>query len=206
MPVPESRTCGRHPPCEGGAAHRRSAGELGTPEQGRRLLDRALPSTPRELRDHAMVAMLIGCGLRRAELLAQRLDSMRQREDHWVIADLVGKGGHIRTVPIPTWVKTAVDAWTWRRRLLVARSSVPSTKPGACGEMACPPRCCGMSSAPQRREPASTSWRLTTSGAHAPDCVTSRVVNWIRSRFCWGTFRFRPPSATWDANRSSGRR
>lgn len=83
-----------------------------TPEQGRRLLDRARPSTPRELRDHAMVAMLIGCGLRRAELLGLRLDSIQQREDHWVIADLVGKGGHIRTVPIPTWVKTAVDEWT----------------------------------------------------------------------------------------------
>lgn len=83
-----------------------------TPEQGRRLLDRATPSTPRELRDHAMVAMLIGCGLRRAELLALSLESIQQREEHWVIADLVGKGGHVRTVPIPTWVKTAVDAWT----------------------------------------------------------------------------------------------
>jgi integrase len=83
-----------------------------TPEQGRGLLHRSLPSTPRELRDHAMVAMLIGCGLRRAELLALRLDSIQQREEHWVIADLVGKGGHIRTVPIPTWVKTAVDGWT----------------------------------------------------------------------------------------------
>jgi integrase len=36
-----------------------------TPEQGRRLLECAVPSTARELRDHAMVAMLIGCGLRR---------------------------------------------------------------------------------------------------------------------------------------------
>jgi integrase len=48
-----------------------------------------------------MVAMLIGCGLRRAELLALRLESIEQREEHWVIADLVGKGGHVRTVPIP---------------------------------------------------------------------------------------------------------
>jgi integrase len=77
-----------------------------TPEQGRRLLESATPSTARELRDHAMVAMLIGCGLRRAELLAL------SREEHWVIADLVGKGGHVRTVPIPTWVKRTVDAWT----------------------------------------------------------------------------------------------
>jgi integrase len=83
-----------------------------TPEQGRRLLDRATPSTPREFRDHAMVAMLIGCGLRRAELLALSIESIQQREEHWVIPDLVGKGGHVRTVPIPTWVKTAVDAWT----------------------------------------------------------------------------------------------
>jgi hypothetical protein len=71
-----------------------------------------MPSTPHALRDHAMVAMLIGCGLRRAELLALTLESIQQREEHWVIADLVGKGGHVRTVPIPGWVKAAVDAWT----------------------------------------------------------------------------------------------
>jgi integrase len=29
-----------------------------------------------------------------------------------VIADLIGKGGHIRTVPIPAWVKAALDTWT----------------------------------------------------------------------------------------------
>jgi integrase len=83
-----------------------------TPEQGRRLLECAAPSSARELRDHAMVSMLIGCGLRRAELLALRVESIQQREEHWVIADLVGKGGHVRTVPIPIWVKSTVDAWT----------------------------------------------------------------------------------------------
>jgi integrase len=82
-----------------------------TPEQGRRLLESATPLTARELRDHAMVAMLIGCGLRRAELLALSLESIQQREEHWVIADLVGKGGHVRTVPIPNWVKSTLDAW-----------------------------------------------------------------------------------------------
>ena len=30
----------------------------------------------------------------------------------WVIADLVGKGGHVRTIPVPDWVKTGIDAWT----------------------------------------------------------------------------------------------
>jgi len=39
------------------------------------------------------------------------LESIQQREEHWVIADLVGKGGHIRTVPMPAWVKAVIDAW-----------------------------------------------------------------------------------------------
>ena len=82
-----------------------------TPEQGRRLLECPAPVAARQLRNHAMVAMLIGCGLRRAELLALRVETIQQREEHWVIADLVGKAGHIRTVPIPAWVKAAVDAW-----------------------------------------------------------------------------------------------
>src|SRR5438309_5902488 len=56
-----------------------------TPEQGRRLLAEADIATPRARRDHAMLAMLIGCGLRRAELLALKLESIQLREDHWVI-------------------------------------------------------------------------------------------------------------------------
>jgi hypothetical protein len=40
------------------------------------------------------------------------MDSIQVREEHWVIADLKGKAGHIRTVPIPQWVKAAVDVWS----------------------------------------------------------------------------------------------
>jgi site-specific recombinase XerD len=72
-----------------------------TAEEARRLLTQRIPRTPRELRDYAMVAVLIGCGLRRGELLALQLASIQQREEHWVIADLVGKGRHVRTVPMP---------------------------------------------------------------------------------------------------------
>lgn len=49
--------------------------------------------------------------LRRGEVLALTVGTLQQREDHWVIADLVGKSGHVRTVPVPAWVKAAVDAW-----------------------------------------------------------------------------------------------
>jgi len=34
------------------------------------------------------------------------------RQGHWAVVDLIGKGGHIRTVPIPNWVKAALDQWT----------------------------------------------------------------------------------------------
>ena len=27
------------------------------------------------------------------------------------MVDLIGKGGHIRTVPIPEWAKAALDQW-----------------------------------------------------------------------------------------------
>ncbi len=83
-----------------------------TAEQGKRLLHSSGRDHLRGKRDYAMLAMLIGCGLRRGEVLALNLDSIQLREEHWVIADLIGKGGHIRTVPIPAWVKAALDAWT----------------------------------------------------------------------------------------------
>jgi len=83
-----------------------------TAEQGKRLLQSSARDNLRGKRNYAMLAMLVGCGLRRGELLSLNLNSIQLREEHWVIADLIGKGGHIRTVPVPVWVKTAVDAWT----------------------------------------------------------------------------------------------
>ena len=72
-----------------------------TVEQAKRLLVLTDRGSLRGKRDYAMIAMLIGCGLRRGELLALRVDSIQLREEHWVIAGLLGKAGHIRTVPIP---------------------------------------------------------------------------------------------------------
>ena len=66
----------------------------------------------RAKRDRAILAILIGCGLRRAELVALKAQDFQIREEHWIIADLIGKAKHIRTVPVPVWVKRTVDAWT----------------------------------------------------------------------------------------------
>jgi site-specific recombinase XerD len=53
----------------------------------------------------------LGCGLRRRELTELTVDHLQRREDHWAIIDLIGKAGHIRTVPVPDWVKEIVDDW-----------------------------------------------------------------------------------------------
>jgi integrase len=82
-----------------------------TAEQGKRLLLTADGKSLRGKRDYATLAILLGCGLRRAELTGLRVEDIQQREEHWVIADLNGKGGHIRTIPVPDWVKAGIGAW-----------------------------------------------------------------------------------------------
>ena len=81
-------------------------------EQGKKLIASPSGSELRAVRNRAILAMLIGCGLRRAKIVTVAVEDFELREDHWVLADLIGNGGHIRTVPVPLWVKAAVDAWT----------------------------------------------------------------------------------------------
>ena len=42
--------------------------------------------------DRAILALLVGCGLRRAEVVSLDVDSIEQRESRGVIPDLLGKG------------------------------------------------------------------------------------------------------------------
>jgi site-specific recombinase XerD len=80
-------------------------------DQAKLLLEEANGEDLRSIRDLAMMAILLGCGLRRAELSAQKVEDMEVRQRDWAIVDLVGKGSHVRTVPMPNWVKEAVDRW-----------------------------------------------------------------------------------------------
>jgi site-specific recombinase XerD len=100
------------------------AGVKGTRQKGARLgvwltLDQAhaLLRAPagdglRAQRDRALLALLVGCGLRRSELAELTADRIQQREGRWVLVDLAGKGSRVRSVPMPAWAKVLVDHWT----------------------------------------------------------------------------------------------
>jgi integrase len=83
-----------------------------TRSQAKELL--AVPDSERLIgkRDHALLALLLGCGLRRQELAQLQVEDIVEREGRSVIVDMVGKGRRIRTVAVPFWVKKSVDVWT----------------------------------------------------------------------------------------------
>jgi integrase/recombinase XerD len=63
------------------------------------------------VRDQALLATLIGCGLRRSEAAALTFNHIQQRDGRWVLVDLIGKRDKIRSVPMPNWTKVAIDTW-----------------------------------------------------------------------------------------------
>jgi integrase len=88
------------------------AGNWLSREQARDLLSQPEVDTIEGKRDRAILAVLLGCALRRSELAALKCGHIQQRDGRWVVVDLVGKGKRVRTVPIPPFVKVAIDAWT----------------------------------------------------------------------------------------------
>src|SRR5580698_1257050 len=87
--------------------------------QAQALLNAPDVRTKKGLRDRAMFATLLGCGLRRSELTNLTMKHVQQRDNRWCIVDLVGKHGRVRTIPMPSWVKNAIDAWTAEAGVIV---------------------------------------------------------------------------------------
>jgi hypothetical protein len=91
----------------------------------------------------APFATRLCCGLCRAEIVTVKVEDFQLREDHWVLPDLVGKGGHLRTVPIPAWVKSAVAPGFTLRTCRVESFSAPLGRveeelcDGDCHQAAC---------------------------------------------------------------------
>jgi integrase/recombinase XerD len=99
-------------------------------EQANDLLNAPNSKTLIGLRDRAILALLLGCGLRRAELLRINVEDLQQREGRWVLPDMEGKGSRVRTVTVPAGVKTRIDAWLRASGITDARLFRPVSKAG----------------------------------------------------------------------------
>ena len=75
------------------------------------LLDATELSKTKGKRNKAMIALMIGSGLRRSELSELRWDQYQRRDGRTVIVDIVGKGERVRTVPVPRWVEYLIEEW-----------------------------------------------------------------------------------------------
>jgi integrase len=86
-------------------------GKWATAEEATALLQTPAVSTVKGKRDRAILATLIGCALRRGELVGLQVADLQQRDGRAVFVDISGKGGRIRTVPVPDWVESTLQAW-----------------------------------------------------------------------------------------------
>lgn len=87
------------------------AGNWLSKNQAQALLDAPDITARKGLRDRAVLAVLLGCGLRREELTRLTVDHVQQRDGAWAIIDLRGKRGKVGSVPMAGWVKVALDEW-----------------------------------------------------------------------------------------------
>ena len=62
------------------------------------------------MRDCALLAVSIRCGLCRAEAAILSFHHIEQRKGRWAIVYIVGKRDNMRTVPMPSWARATVDA------------------------------------------------------------------------------------------------
>ena len=101
-----------------------------TREQAKELLAVPDRSSLKGKRDYVIIALLVGCALRRQELASLNIEAIQLREGRWVIIDLRGKGGRIRTVAVPIWVKQGIDVWMAAARIEKGRLPRPLSKTG----------------------------------------------------------------------------
>lgn len=94
------------------------AGNWLTKEEAEKLVNTPVYRRQREeipalkaIRDQAILAVMVGTGLRRSEVAGLTWEQIQQRDGRWAIIDLVGKRGRVRSVGLPPWVKVALDSW-----------------------------------------------------------------------------------------------
>jgi site-specific recombinase XerD len=94
------------------------AGNWLTNEEAQNLINTPIQRWQREeipylkaVRDQAVLAVMIGTGVRRSEVASLVWEHIQQRDGRWAIVDLIGKRGRVRSIGIVPWVKVALDKW-----------------------------------------------------------------------------------------------
>ncbi len=87
-------------------------GKALTTAQTEALINAPEPSSAKGVRDRALLAVLVGCGLLRSELVRVNFADVQKADGGSILIEIRGKGGRVRAVNVPRWVKLALDAWT----------------------------------------------------------------------------------------------
>jgi len=101
-----------------------------TKEQAQELITLPSETALKGSRDRAILAVMVGAGLRRSEVITLRFEQIQMRENRWVIVDIKGKGNKIRSIPIPAWTKTAIDEWAGKANISTGNVFRPVNRGG----------------------------------------------------------------------------
>jgi site-specific recombinase XerD len=96
---------------KGMRAEGRRLGNWLTRVQAQNLIDSVITKRLKGKRDKAILAVLLGCGLRRDEAANLTFEHIQQRDNRWVIVDLIGKRNSLRSIPMSDWCKNVIDQW-----------------------------------------------------------------------------------------------
>jgi site-specific recombinase XerD len=170
--------------------------------QAQALLSVPDPRTLKGLRDRAILAILLGCGLRRSEVASLTFRHVQQRDGRWCIVDLKGKHGRIRTAPIPAWVKVAIDGWTsvadgmdgYVFRPVNRADRITGERLGEKVVWQMLQEYAAMVGVPGSH--------LMTCAAAVRNCAGLQVASWNRYNCCSGTLPSRRRSGTWGPSRT----
>jgi len=107
-----------------------STGRRLTRRQAESFINSLPAETMSDLRDRALIALLLLSGLRRGETAALDVHHLEMVDARWTLRNIVGKRGKMRTVAIPSIVKTLVDAWLTRAQIIEGRVFRPINRGG----------------------------------------------------------------------------
>lgn len=85
-------------------------------------VDAVLNSVDRNMlrgrRDYAILAVLFATASRRRELVELQVGTIQRRDGQWGFIGLRGKGGKIRNISLPEWVRLAIVDWLSATRIV----------------------------------------------------------------------------------------